>query len=241
MRVFKAKGLSKTYRGRKVVDGVDIDINEGEIVGLLGPNGAGKTTTFYMLVGLTRPDRGKVFLNGLDITVMPMYKRAREGLGYLSQEPSIFRKLSVMDNVMAVLEMIPMTSYERKKRAEELLEDLKIAHLASSPASALSGGERRRLEISRTMAISPRFLLLDEPFAGIDPIAVIEIQTIIRELKAKGIGILITDHNVRETLEIVERAYIISEGRIIESGAPDWIVGSEKARTVYLGQNFSMR
>ena len=241
MRVLRALGLSKTYRSRQVVEKVDVEIREGEIVGLLGPNGAGKTTTFYMIVGLTRPDSGTVFFNETDITHMPMYRRAREGIGYLAQEPSIFRKLTVKENVMAVLEMLPLSPYEREKKAVSLLEDLNIYHLADSKAAVLSGGERRRLEISRTLAVSPFFLLLDEPFVGIDPIAVIEIQSIIMGLKEKGIGILITDHNVRETLQIVDRAYIISEGRIIESGAPDWIVSSEKARTLYLGKNFSMR
>lgn len=241
MRILKAVGLVKTYRGRKVVDTVDVEIREGEVVGLLGPNGAGKTTTFYMIVGLTRPEKGAVFLDEMDITLMPMYRRSRHGIGYLAQEPSIFRKLTVKENIMAVLEMMPLSRYEREKRVVTLLEDLKIGHLAESSAASLSGGERRRLEISRTMAINPSFFLLDEPFAGIDPIAVIEIQGIIKELKEKGIGILITDHNVRETLEIVDRAYIINEGQIIESGAPDWIVASEKARTFYLGKNFSMR
>lgn len=241
MRILKAVGLVKTYRGRRVVNSVDVEIREGEVVGLLGPNGAGKTTTFYMIVGLTRPEEGAVFLDDMDITLMPMYRRSRQGIGYLAQEPSIFRKLTVKENIMAVLEMMPLSRYEREKRVVSLLEDLKIGHLAESSAAALSGGERRRLEISRTMAINPSFFLLDEPFAGIDPIAVIEIQGIIKELKDKGIGILITDHNVRETLEIVDRAYIINEGRIIESGAPDWIVASEKARTFYLGKNFSMR
>ena len=241
MRILKAVGLAKTYGGRKVVDNVDVEVGQGEVVGLLGPNGAGKTTTFYMIVGLTRADEGTVSLDDVDITLMPMYRRSRQGIGYLAQEPSIFRKLTVKENIMAVLEMLPLSRDERERRAVSLLEDLKIGHLAESSAAALSGGERRRLEISRTMAINPSFFLLDEPFAGIDPIAVIEIQGIIKELKEKGIGVLITDHNVRETLEIVDRAYIINEGRIIESGAPDWIVASEKARTFYLGKNFSMR
>jgi len=241
LRILRAQGLSKTYRGRPVVDTVDLEIRQGEVVGLLGPNGAGKTTTFYMMVGLTRPEKGTVMLNETDITFLPMYRRSREGIGYLAQEPSIFRKLSVKENILAVLELLPLSPYERETRAVTLLEDLNIFHLADTKAAALSGGERRRLEISRTLAVSPSFLLLDEPFAGIDPIAVIEIQSIIMGLKGKGIGILITDHNVRETLEIVDRAYIISEGRIIESGAPDWIVSSEKARRLYLGNNFSMK
>lgn len=241
MRILHARGLTKSYRGRKVVNSVDIEVNQGEVVGLLGPNGAGKTTTFYMVVGLTRPEHGSVFLDDVDITNLPMHKRSREGIGYLSQEPSIFRKLTVWDNVMAILEILPMTGKEREKRAMELLEDLNIAHLSESMAVALSGGERRRLEISRSLAISPSFLLLDEPFAGVDPIAVMEIQSIITELREKGIGVLITDHNVHETLEIVDRGYIMSEGRIIESGPPEQIVESEEARKVYLGSNFTMR
>jgi lipopolysaccharide export system ATP-binding protein len=236
-----AEGLTKSYRGRKVVNNVDIEVNQGEVVGLLGPNGAGKTTTFYMVVGLTKPEYGSVFLDDIEITNLPMHRRSREGIGYLSQEPSIFRKLSVWDNVMAILEMLPMTRKEREKRAMELLEDLNISHLSESMAVSLSGGERRRLEISRSLAISPSFLLLDEPFAGVDPIAVMEIQSIITELREKGIGVLITDHNVHETLEIVDRGYIMSEGRIIESGSPERIVESEEARKVYLGSNFSMR
>lgn len=241
MQTLRAQGLSKTYKGRKVVDNVDIVVNKGEVVGLLGPNGAGKTTTFYMIVGLAAPESGAVFLDDANITTMPLYRRARIGLGYLSQESSVFRKLTVMENLMAVLEMYPFTTLERETRAKTLLEDFNIFHLADAKAASLSGGERRRLEISRLLAVSPFFLLLDEPFAGIDPIAVIEIQSIISELRDKGIGILITDHNVRETLEIVDRAYIINEGRIIESGAPDWIVSSEKARTFYLGKNFYMK
>lgn len=216
-------------------------MGEGEIVGLLGPNGAGKTTTFYMIVGLTNPEGGSVFLDNKDLTTMPLYRRARVGIGYLAQEPSVFRKLTVMENIMAVLEMLPLGTFEREERAKTLLEDFNIFHLADSLASSLSGGERRRLEISRLLATSPSFLLLDEPFAGIDPIAVIEIQSIIVALKNKGIGVLITDHNVRETLEIVDRAYIISEGRIIVSGTTAHIISSEKARTFYLGKNFSMK
>jgi len=237
----KAQGLSKSYKGRKVVDNVDILVNKGEVVGLLGPNGAGKTTTFFMIVGLAKPEGGSVFLDEADITALPLYRRANLGVGYLPQESSVFRKLTVMENIMAVLEMRPLGRLEMETRAKTLLEDLNIFHLAGAKASALSGGERRRLEISRILALSPSFLLLDEPFAGIDPIAVMEIQAIISDLKGRGIGVLITDHNVRETLEIVDRAYIINEGRIIESGAPDWIVSSEKARTFYLGKNFYMK
>jgi len=241
LRVLRATGLTKGFRGRKVVDAVDIEVRQGEVIGLLGPNGAGKTTTFYMIVGLTRPETGTVHLDDMDITNMPMYMRSHNGIGYLAQEPSVFRKLTVMENIMVMLEMMPMPSFERRKRAQELLEELNIYHLEGTKASALSGGERRRLEISRSLALTPTFLLLDEPFAGIDPIAVMEIQSIIMELKSKDIGVLITDHNVHETLEIVDRAYIINEGKIIESGAPDWIVSSEKARKFYLGSNFSLR
>jgi len=241
LQMLRAEGLTKSYGGRKVVDDVKIDIGQGEVVGLLGPNGAGKTTTFYMVVGLTRPEVGSVFLDDKDITKMPMYLRARMGVGYLSQEPSIFQKLTVIDNVLAILEMLDSERVGRKKRAMELLEDLNIGHLAGSVSASLSGGERRRLEISRSLALSPSFLLLDEPFAGVDPIAVMEIQSIIIELKQKNIGVLITDHNVHETLEIVDRGYIISEGVIIESGTPSKIIESEQARKVYLGSNFSMR
>ncbi|MBI3581659.1 MAG: LPS export ABC transporter ATP-binding protein [Nitrospinae bacterium] len=241
MLTLKAQGLSKSYKGRKVVDNVDVLVNKGEVVGLLGPNGAGKTTTFFMIVGLAKPEGGSVYLDDEEITSLPLYRRANLGVGYLPQESSVFRKLTVMENIMAVLEMRPLSRLEMETRAKTLLEDLNIFHLADAKASALSGGERRRLEISRILALSPSFLLLDEPFAGIDPIAVMEIQSIISDLKGRGIGVLITDHNVRETLEIVDRAYIISEGRIIESGAPDWIVSSEKARTFYLGKNFYMK
>jgi lipopolysaccharide export system ATP-binding protein len=240
LQTLRAEGLTKTYKGRKVVDNVDITINDGEIVGLLGPNGAGKTTTFYMITGLARPEKGAVFLGETDITFLPLHRRARYGIGYLAQESSVFRKLTVIENVMAVLELTSLKRQEREEKARNLLEDFKILHLSDSKASALSGGERRRLEISRLLAVSPSFLLLDEPFAGIDPIAVLDIQGIITELKNKGIGVLITDHNVRETLQIVDRAYIINEGKIIESGAPEKIVSSEKARTFYLGKNFSM-
>ena len=241
MHTLRASGLTKGFRGRRVVDEVDIEINQGEVIGLLGPNGAGKTTIFYMIVGLTRPETGTVHLDDKEITYLPMYLRSHRGIGYLAQEPSVFRKLTVLENILAILQMLPIAAYDREKRARELLEELNIYHLAGTKAAALSGGERRRLEISRSLAISPSFLLLDEPFAGIDPIAVMEIQSIIMELKGKGIGVLITDHNVHETLEIVDRAYVINEGKIIESGAPDWIISSEKVRKFYLGQNFTLR
>jgi len=238
--VLRAQGVVKAYRGKKVVDGIDLEIAHGEVVGLLGPNGAGKTTTFYMIVGLTRPDSGAVLLDGDDITGLPMYLRARKGLNYLPQEPSVFRKLTVADNILAVLEHLPYSRAERLEIMEGLLHDLHIAHLARRRAFSLSGGERRRAEICRALATSPRFILLDEPFAGIDPIAVIEIQKIISTLREKGIGVLITDHNVQETLEITDRAYIINAGTILETGSPEEIAKSEKARQIYLGDRFQL-
>ncbi len=241
MDLLRTRDLTKSYKGRRVVDSVNIEVKKGEVVGLLGPNGAGKTTTFYMVVGLTRPEAGSVYLGDDDITDLPMYRRARMGIGYLSQEPSIFRQLTVIENIMAILEMLPVEPREMEKKAQALLEDLNILHLADAKASSLSGGERRRLEISRSLALSPSFLLLDEPFAGVDPIAVMEIQSIIINLKEKGIGVLITDHNVHETLEIVDHGYIISNGRLLESGTPSEIIASEEARVCYLGHNFSMR
>lgn len=240
MDVLKTAGLVKTFKGKKVVNRVDISIEKGEVVGLLGPNGAGKTTTFYMVVGLTRPESGNVFLGERDITQLPMYQRARLGIGYLPQEPSVFRKLTVEENILAILETMPLTRKRRKVRADELMEELGVIHVKDTKAYALSGGERRRVEICRTLATSPSFILLDEPFAGIDPIAVVEIQNIISQLKKKiGIGILITDHNVRETLAITDRAYIVNEGEIIDSGSPDEIARSEKARKFYLGESFT--
>jgi lipopolysaccharide export system ATP-binding protein len=241
MAILRAYQLVKSYKGRKVVDRVDVEVRSDEIVGLLGPNGAGKTTIFYMMVGITQPEEGLVYLNNQDITYLPMYLRARHGIGYLPQESSVFRKLTVFENIMAVLETLPLTQYAREKRAGELLEDFSIDHLRDTMAFALSGGERRRLEISRALATSPSFILLDEPFAGIDPIAVIDIQSIVSQLRDKGIGILITDHNVRETLQITDRAYIINEGQIIEAGNPYDIANSERARAIYLGENFSLR
>jgi len=239
-QTLEVKKLEKTYRGRKIVRGVSVQVKFGEVVGLLGPNGAGKTTTFYMVVGLVKPDQGRVILDGTDITKMPMYQRARHGIGYLPQEPSVFRKLSVGDNLMAILETMNISAIERRERKESLLQELGIAHLANSKAYTLSGGERRRLEIARALTLSPKFILLDEPFAGIDPLAVQDIQGIISLLKSKGIGILITDHNVRETLAITDRAYIISEGRIIEAGTPTEITASPRVREFYLGEGFRL-
>ena len=219
---------------------MEIEARPGEIVGLLGPNGAGKTTIFYMIVGLVAPDAGKIFLNGKEITSQPMYARAKRGISYLPQEASVFRRLSVKDNIKAVLELIPGGAGRRKERLDEMLEELNIRHIQSLKGYALSGGERRRVEIARALATSPTFMLLDEPFAGIDPIVVHDIQNIVAGLKERGIGIIITDHNVRETLQISDRAYIINEGRILESGAPEKIAVSDKARSVYLGEKFRL-
>lgn len=235
-----ARGLVKGFRGRKVVKGVFVEVRSGEIVGLLGPNGAGKTTIFDMMVGLCQPDEGEITLNGDVITDLPMYKRARKGIGYLPQESSVFRRLSVENNILAILEMLDYSQAERAQRVDALLKELDLSHIRTSMAYALSGGERRRLEITRALATSPSFMLLDEPFAGIDPIAVADIQQIVIRLKEKGIGILITDHNVQETLSITDRAYIINEGLILESGPPDVIVKSETARAVYLGDRFKL-
>jgi lipopolysaccharide export system ATP-binding protein len=235
-----AERLDKSFGGRRVLRDVSIRISAGEVVGLLGPNGAGKTTTFYVIVGLVRPDAGRVALNGVDVTDLPMYQRARAGISYLPQEASVFRKLTVEENVLAILETLPISAEERQGRLWRLLEELSIAHLAKTKAFALSGGERRRLEITRALVISPAFMLLDEPFAGIDPIAVIDIQNIIRQLKERGIGVLITDHNVRETLGICDRAYILNEGSILEEGIPSHIAGSRQAREIYLGERFSL-
>jgi lipopolysaccharide export system ATP-binding protein len=239
-QALEAKKLEKSYRGRKIVRGVSVQVKNGEVVGLLGPNGAGKTTTFYMVVGLIKPDQGRVVLGGGDITKMPMYQRARLGIGYLPQEPSVFRKLTVAENLMAILETLDISAMEREERKQGLLDEFGIAHLAHGKAYTLSGGERRRLEIARALTLSPKFILLDEPFAGIDPLAVQDIQGIISLLKNKGIGILITDHNVRETLAITDRAYIINEGRIIEAGTPAEITASPRVREFYLGESFRM-
>jgi len=240
MQALEAKRLEKSYRGRKIVRGISLQVRQGEVVGLLGPNGAGKTTTFYMVVGLVRPDQGRVLLEGADITKMPMYMRAKNGIGYLPQEPSVFRKLTVAQNLMAILETMSLSWAERKERRDGLLQELGIAHLADSMAYTLSGGERRRVEIARALTLSPKFILLDEPFAGIDPLAVQDIQGIISFLKGKGIGILITDHNVRETLAITDRAYIINDGKIIEAGTSAEITASPRVRQFYLGETFRL-
>lgn len=240
MEALEAKKLEKSYRGRKIVRGISLQVKKGEVVGLLGPNGAGKTTTFYMVVGLVRPEQGRVLLDGADITSMPMYKRAKNGIGYLPQEPSVFRKLTVAENLMAILETMDLSSAERRERRDGLLDELGISHLADSMAYTLSGGERRRVEIARALTLSPKFILLDEPFAGIDPLAVQDIQGIISFLKGKGIGVLITDHNVRETLAITDRAYIISEGKIIEAGTSAEITASPRVRQFYLGETFRL-
>jgi len=232
--------LVKIYGHRRVVDGVSLELGPGEVVGLLGPNGAGKTTTFYMIVGMIRPDEGGVFLGGEPIHKLPMYKRARRGIGYLSQEASVFRKLTVEQNLMAILEGLPLSKADRRTRLERLLEELRVSHLRDSLGYQLSGGERRRVEIARALTTEPRFMLLDEPFAGIDPIAVNDVQEIIEQLKRMGLGILITDHNVRETLEITDRSYILHEGRIILSGTSEILVKDPKARQVYLGERFYM-
>ncbi len=234
------EGLSKSYKGRQVVRDVSLSIEGGEVVGLLGPNGAGKTTTFYCILGLVRPDRGRILLGGHDITRLPMYLRAREGISYLPQEASIFRKMTVEENLLAILETLDLNASEIRDRARAILEELKIAHLARSPAYALSGGERRRAEIARALVLSPSFILLDEPFSGIDPLAVADIQRIIQQLRQKGIGILITDHNVIETLRITDRAYIIAAGEIFRKGAPDELASDAKVREVYLGDNFRL-
>ncbi|HSR52982.1 MAG TPA: LPS export ABC transporter ATP-binding protein [Acidobacteriota bacterium] len=236
----EAENLIKSYRGRKVVNNVSLGLRKGEVVGLLGPNGAGKTTTFYMMVGLTRPSRGVVKLNGEDVTSLPMYQRARKGVSYLPQEPSVFRRLSVEDNLYAIAETLELAPAARDQLVSELLDELGIAELRKSPAYTLSGGERRRLEIARSMVIRPSFILLDEPFAGIDPLAVLDIQEIIVKLKAKNIGVLITDHNVRETLKITDRAYIIKEGRIFRDGTPDVLSADLEVRKVYLGEHFRL-
>jgi lipopolysaccharide export system ATP-binding protein len=238
--LIRTENLVKSYRGKKVVNGVDIHVRPGEIVGLLGPNGAGKTTTFYMVVGLIHPTEGKVYFKDRNVSKVPMYKRARMGLGYLSQEPSIFRKLTVQENVMAILETLPISGRERRERLDFLLNELKIAHLAKQRAYTLSGGERRRLEITRALVTNPSLILLDEPFSGVDPLAVYEVQEIIKDLRAKGLGVLITDHNVRETLAVVDRAYLMCEGKVLREGASSFLVNDEMSRELYLGPRFSM-
>ncbi len=239
-RTLRTENLVKSFRGRTVVNGVSIRLKAGEVVGLLGPNGAGKTTTFYMVLGLLKPDRGRVLLNGEDVTGLPVYKRARRGLGFLPQEPSIFRKLTVEQNLMAILEILDLDKEERRQRLAGLLQELDLTHLAKSKAYTLSGGERRRAEITRSLVTSPDFMLLDEPFAGIDPIAVADIQSIIARLREKGIGVLVTDHNVRETLQIVDRAYLIYEGQVLVSGTAHDLASDERAREIYLGERFSL-
>lgn len=240
LNLLKAENITKIYNKRKVVDGVTIEVKEGEVVGLLGPNGAGKTTTFYCIVGIVKPDKGKVLLGELDLTEEPTYERAKKGISYLPQEPSIFRKLTVEENIKAVLEMHNLPKREIEEKTNYLLERFGISELKKQKANSLSGGERRRLEIARALSIEPKFLLLDEPFAGIDPIAVYEIQELITELKEMGIGILITDHNVRETLRIIDRAYIIGHGKVIASGTPEEVARQEIVRKVYLGEQFEM-
>ncbi|MFA5007851.1 MAG: LPS export ABC transporter ATP-binding protein [Candidatus Omnitrophota bacterium] len=240
MKLLEINNLSKSYGTKTVVRGVSLSVKRGEIVGLLGPNGAGKTTSFYMVVGIIAPDEGKILFDNQDITNLPIHIRARYGMGYLSQEPSIFRKLTVEENIMAILEMLPFTKIERIKRLEELLRELNISHLRRNKAYTLSGGEMRRLEITRALVTNPSFLLLDEPFSGIDPIVVGEAKEIIMELRRKGIGILLTDHNVRETLSITDRAYLIAEGRILISGTSNELIQDTKAREIYLGKDFSM-
>jgi len=240
MSDLSAKGLIKIYSKRKVVNEIDLSISPGEVVGLLGPNGAGKTTTFYMIVGLVKPDAGEIFLDGENITGFPMYLRARKGLNYLPQEPSIFRKLTVEENILAILETLDLMEEEKSEKLQELLAELDLTSLAKNHAYSLSGGERRRVEITRALVTSPKYILLDEPFAGIDPLAVADIQKIIEKLKDKGIGIIISDHNVRETLSCCDRAYIVNEGAVLVQGAPDKIANSELARKFYFGDTFHL-
>ena len=240
MTVLASDQLVKIYRKRRVVNGISIEVNSGEIVGLLGPNGAGKTTSFYMITGLIQPNDGRVLFDDEDITRLPMYSRARKGIGYLPQEPSIFRKLTVAENIMAILEYMHLSKAERKSRLEKLLHDLDVEHIANSKGYNLSGGERRRVEIARALVTEPKFILLDEPFSGIDPITVEEIQKIIHGLKEKGLGILVTDHNVRETLSITDRAYIIYEGNILKSGTSEYLANDPEARKIYLGEKFRL-
>lgn len=237
----KAEHLVKKYKKRKVVDDISVTVNQGEIVGLLGPNGAGKTTSFYMIVGLVKPNEGKIYLDNRDITDLPMFKRAQNGIGYLAQEASVFRKLSVEDNILAVLEMTKLSKQEQKEKTEALLEEFSLTHVRKNLGQVLSGGERRRTEIARALAVDPKFVLLDEPFAGVDPIAVEEIQSIVAQLKDKNIGILITDHNVNETLSITDRAYLMFEGKLLKAGTAEELASDEQVRKVYLGQNFELK
>jgi lipopolysaccharide export system ATP-binding protein len=237
----KAENLVKSYKGREVVKGINVEVNRGEIVGLLGPNGAGKTTSFYMIVGLIKPNKGKIFLNDTEITKYPMYKRAQNGIGYLAQEASVFRKLSVEENILSVLQLTKLSKKEQLQRMERLIEEFGLGHIRKNRGDLLSGGERRRTEIARALATSPSFILLDEPFAGVDPVAVEDIQRIVAQLKDKNIGILITDHNVQETLAITDRTYLMFEGSILKHGEPEELAADEMVRKVYLGQNFELR
>ncbi|WPP49833.1 LPS export ABC transporter ATP-binding protein [Catalinimonas niigatensis] len=241
MKRLRGENLVKKYKKRTVVDNISVEVSQGEIVGLLGPNGAGKTTTFYMIVGLIKPNEGKIFLDDEEITALPMYRRAKKGIGYLAQEASVFRKLSVQDNILAVLEMTKMSKKARHEKMEALLEEFSLTHVRKNLGMVLSGGERRRTEIARALAVDPHFVLLDEPFAGVDPIAVEEIQSIIAQLKNKNIGILITDHNVNETLSITDRAYLMFEGKLLKAGSAEELANDEQVRRVYLGQNFELR
>jgi lipopolysaccharide export system ATP-binding protein len=240
MHHLRIQTLTKSYNGHKVVDQVYLEVNSGEVVGLLGPNGAGKTTTFYMILGLLQPDSGQIYLDGQDISTMPIYRRARQGLQYLPQEPSVFRKLTVAENILAILETLEADPLVRQERLEQLLAELRIGHLAQQKASSLSGGERRRVEITRALVTSPHFIILDEPFAGIEPMAVTDIQNIIRQLKERGLGVLISDHNVREALGVCDRAYILNEGVVLEEGTPSMLVNSELAKRIYLGEAFKL-
>ncbi len=240
MHTLSTVDLNKAFKGRKVVDNINLSISQGEVVGLLGPNGAGKTTSFYIIVGLINPDSGQVLLDGADISNLPMYLRARSGISYLPQEPSIFRKLSVEENIMAVLETLPLSAHQRRERLEELIEELGLQQVRRSHGYLLSGGERRRVEIARSLVIMPSFILLDEPFSGIDPLTVLDIQQIIVRLKKKGIGILVTDHNVRETLRVTDRAYIINNGRIFRAGSPEELGNDPEVKRIYLGDNFQL-
>ncbi len=240
VRILRCSDLNKTYGKRRVVDQVSIEIRKGETVGLLGPNGAGKTTTFYMIVGMIRPNSGRIFLDDQDITSLPMYRRARMGIGYLPQEASVFRRLTVEENILAILETLPLTRSQRRERCAQLLEDLGITRVAKSKAFTLSGGERRRVEICRALVTNPGFMLLDEPFAGVDPLAVEDIQHIVADLKERGIGVLITDHNVHETLSITDRAYLLFEGKVLKSGTAEYLANDEEARKLYFGDKFKL-
>jgi lipopolysaccharide export system ATP-binding protein len=240
MQILSTVDLTKSYKGRKIVDGISLRIAQGEVVGLLGPNGAGKTTTFYIIVGLVSPEAGQILLDGVDISGFPMYVRARNGISYLPQEPSIFRKLTVEENVMAVLETLPFSAHQRRERLEEVVEELGLQQVRRSYGYMLSGGERRRVEIARSLVISPSFVLLDEPFSGIDPLTVLDIQKIILQLRAAGIGVLLTDHNVRETLQVTDRAYIINRGQIFRAGTPEELGNDAEVKRIYLGDNFRL-